>query len=65
MEQQELKNMNEKELLNRCEELKGLIYALKSSGVQEKKEQSAKAIREHKKEIARIKTMLRQRELNI
>lgn len=65
MEQQEFKNMNEKELLDRCEELKGLIFALKSSNVQEKKEQNARAIREHKKEIARIKTMLRQRELKI
>lgn len=65
MEQPELKNMNEKELLDRCEELRAIIFTLRSSNAQENKEQTARAIRGHKKEIARIKTILRQRELKI
>ena len=64
MELSELKNKNGKVLLDRCEELKGLIFGLRSAGAQEKKEQTARAIRDYKKEIAQIKTLLRERELS-
>ena len=63
METTELRELNTKELLDRCEELKKEIFTLKSSAAIEKKEKCARAIRGHKKEIARIHTILTEREL--
>jgi len=64
METTELRKLNSKELLDRGEELKKEIFMLKSSAAIEKKEKCARAIRGHKKEIARIHTVLRERELD-
>jgi len=63
METTELRKLNSKELLDRCEELKKEIFTLKSTAAIEKKEQCARFVRGHKKEIARIHTILSEREL--
>jgi ribosomal protein L29 len=65
MEITELRNLNTKELLDRCEELKRNIFILKSTVAIEKKDKNAREIRGHKKEIARIRTILSECEQKI
>ena len=63
MKTTELRKLNSKELLDRCEELKKEVYFLKSTAAVEKKERTSRTIRGHKKDIARICTILRETEL--
>ena len=64
MKTKDLRSFNSKELLDRCEERKRDIFLIKSTAPIEKKEQSARKIREHRKEIARIHTIITEREID-
>lgn len=63
MKTAELRQLNKKELLDRCEELRGTVFKLRSLASSESKDKTACAVAEHKKEIARILTLVKEKEL--
>ncbi len=59
----EIREKSDVDLLARRDELKREIFKLKSLAAVETKDAAFSKVREHKKEIARIETVLREREI--
>ena len=62
MKASEIRDMRDEEIIERFDELEKQLFALRSQAVTEKLENS-KAILNVKRDIARVKTVMREKEL--